>query len=246
MRNTNVVVNERIRQSGSLLMAMAVCGGLVTTEAFAQEEASAEVASPLPTTAPVENLPTEPAKAQSKDATVSPGIADVLKMAEAGVSMTVIKAFVEKSSVPFDPSAEDLIALKERAVSDDVTAALLKRGAKVRSEIVENTESVAVPTVVRDLSTGGQLDPESYDFWYYHYAYPRALSYSYRTLAPYWPQYYPNYYTPYGGAHLNGIRNRSSRSQFNSVRGSGSFLSQKRVGQSHRSFSGRAIGPGRR
>jgi hypothetical protein len=133
-------------------------------------------------------------------ATNSPGIAEILKMAEAGVSKDVMKTYVEHSSIAYDPSPEELIALKERLVADEIVTALLKRGAEVKAQTSPANRPVAAPAIVRDLSTGGYLDPDSYDFWWYHYAYPRALSYSYRTLYPYqlWPGY--NYYEPFAGA----------------------------------------------
>lgn len=120
---------------------------------------------------------------------LSSGVQDILKMADAGVSMDVIKTFVEHSPGTYDPTPEDLIALKEHKVPDEVTSALLNRRAAVKKQTERIRSDVAAPTIVRRLSKGRYLEPDSYDFWYYHYAYPRALSYSYKTLSPYDPRY---------------------------------------------------------
>ena len=130
------------------------------------------------------NLGEEPAAAP-----LSPEIQQILKMADAGVSKPVVLAFIERSSTAYQPTADDLIALKKHGIADEVTTALLRRGAQVKAQTEEIRGTPIAPAIVSRLSTGGYLDPESYEFWQYHYAYPRALAYSYRTLAPYDTRY---------------------------------------------------------
>ncbi len=118
----------------------------------------------------------------------SPIVKELLKLADAGVSKDVMKGYLQGSAIAYEPKADDLVALKQRGVADDVTTALLKRAIETRKQ-ADAQSSPAMPDIVRRSTTGGQIDPESYDFWYLHYAYPRALSYSYKTLAPYQPHY---------------------------------------------------------
>lgn len=124
-------------------------------------------------------------QAERSPAPYSAGIQEIVNLADAGVSGDVIKAFIERSAVKYDPTAADLIALKKRGVGDEVLTALLKRSASPKTRSRPAGGAVAAPAIVRDFSTGGRLDPESYEFWYYHYAYPRALASSYQTLSPY-------------------------------------------------------------
>lgn len=134
---------------------------------------------------------TAPSAAPSASVTARPNparpIDEILKLAEASVSKEVMLSFVASSATFYNLSAADVIALKEKGVVDEVITALLKRDAEVKSSVAQARGTTAAPSIVRRLATEGQLDPESYDFWFYHYAYPRALSESYRMLAPYDP-----------------------------------------------------------
>lgn len=113
----------------------------------------------------------------------SVGIDEILKMVEAGVSKDVIKTFIENSPVPYNLSASDLIALKSRGVTDDLTTALMKRGAVMRTQA---NQAVADPTSTEPRASAsgtslqrerrGHLDPEGYDYFWYYYLYPRTLA----------------------------------------------------------------------
>ncbi len=115
------------------------------------------------------------------------GIDEILKMARAGVSKEVIKTFIENSPIAYNPSAADIIALKDQAVPDELTTALLKRGAQLRAQALQTHQANAVaPGYPNGGPRYGGFDPESYDFWWYHYAYPRALGdANQRMFAPY-------------------------------------------------------------
>lgn len=131
--------------------------------------------------------PASPGRAASKA-----GVAlDIIRMMDAGVSKEVIQVYVESSS-PGLLAPDDLIALKAHAVPDEISTALVKRSAELRSRSAAETSSasgVAIPASVGSPSYG-RLDPEGYDFWWYHYAYPRALSYAKERPYPY-AQYSP-------------------------------------------------------
>jgi hypothetical protein len=177
--------------------------------ASVQEEKAATPSAVVPPPASSETATTMPDPQSKKPeaqecsaATYSPSIQEMLKLADAKVSTDVLKSFVEHSTIGCQPSAAEIVALKEHGVADDVITALMNRGAQVQAQTNASRTRVAVPTIVRDLSTGGYLDPESYDFWYYHYAYPRALSDSYRTLPPYYPPYAGGFARP----HRHGSR----------------------------------------
>ncbi|MFT5030692.1 MAG: hypothetical protein ACI9VS_003149 [Candidatus Binatia bacterium] len=115
--------------------------------------------------------------------TLSPGVEDIIKLVAAGVDAEIVRNYVAHSKTPYTLTANDIIALKEKKVPDDVTAAMLLRGQQQKKP-----KRVAMPRIVQQLSTGGELDTESYEFFQNHYLYPRALSSSYKTLAPHAPQ----------------------------------------------------------
>jgi len=99
---------------------------------------------------------------------------------------------VETSARIAQPSGADIIAMKARGLPDEVIVTMMHRSIAQARE-ARARQTVAAPAIVRQLSTDGQLDPDSYEFFWYHYAYPRALASSYRTLAPYSPSYYQRY-----------------------------------------------------
>jgi len=119
-------------------------------------------------------------------------VAEVLKMLDAKVSKEVIKAYIDGSTAPCNPTAADIIALKEHGATDDITTALLKRGTEVRAQAaqaaVANAGAVAAAPV--------RLDPESYDYFTQYYLYPRTLASVNQRLGIY-PAPYP--YGGYGG-----------------------------------------------
>jgi hypothetical protein len=169
------------------------------TNTPASTSATASV-SPPATAATTEGAakPTPPASPYS------PGVGELLKLAEAKVSKEVMLKFVATSDLVVYPTAGELVAMKKQDVPDEVIVAFMDRGAALIKESrgIEQDRRIAVPSIVSALSTEGEMDPDSYEFWWYHYAYPRALSFSYKTLTPYLPTTYDTYsYYPrrYGG-----------------------------------------------
>src|SRR5258708_13908267 len=62
----------------------------------------------------------------------SPGVADVVKMADAKVDPEIIKAYIHSSPVAYSPSASEIIALNDRGLPPDVLTAILHRGGELR------------------------------------------------------------------------------------------------------------------
>jgi hypothetical protein len=106
----------------------------------------------------------------------SDGVDEVLKMVKAGVSTEVIRTYIENSPVVYNLNAADIIALKEHGVPDELTTAMMRRGAalkaQVRQAMADNARFSAHPAPRRHY----QLDPEGYDYFQYYYLYPRTLS----------------------------------------------------------------------
>ncbi len=143
-----------------------------------------------------------PAPATGATGECSPGVSETLKLVQAGVSKDIIRSYIEQSPTAYQLKAADVLALKENSVPDELILAMIKRGAELRAQAGRPPGVVApaqTPTrvVIRTPAYGG-LDPESYDFWWYHYAYPRALAAANQRLLSGGVPYYGFSYYPYG------------------------------------------------
>jgi hypothetical protein len=153
---------------------------------------------------------------------------EILKMVQAGVSKDVMQAYIETAPVVPHLSAADIVALKEHGMPDELTLALLKRGAELAAQAkpaVASTETparvfgtISLNELAAVLRSGqlnhGQLDPEGYDYFRYYYLFPRTLaSANERILSSYpaFPEYgpcSPGYASPWN------LRSRSFAPQF--------------------------------
>ena len=160
----------------------------------------------------------DPSEAAVQSPTQYPvGVDAILKMLQAGVSKDVVKTYIETAQVATRLSAADLVTLKERGVPDDLTVALMKRGAELAAQANESGASNAAPAKVtgtislNELAavlrsrqfSGGSLDPEGYDYFQRYYLYPRTLADANQRLLSSYPffrsygAYSPGFYSPW-------------------------------------------------
>ncbi len=118
----------KVRLMVGVLVAAALGSGTLAS--------SAQVA----TSGPEQTAPAAPAN-------YSPGIRDVLKLADAKVDTDVIKTYVRNSTVAYNPSATEIIALKEHGLSGDVITALLQRGGELRAGAARSGQANAALAV---------------------------------------------------------------------------------------------------
>jgi hypothetical protein len=142
---------------------------------------------------PLKSLPTTP-------------VQEILKMADAGISKEVIKVYVETAPLSYNPSAAEIIALKQHGIPDDITTAFLKRTAEVRPQNSQAKETRPPPASVVHHDNRSYLDPEGYDYFQYYYLYPRTLATAYERLGPYPSPYSPGYYGAFGPYYPYGHR----------------------------------------
>lgn len=93
--------------------------------------------------------------------------------------------YIENAHVARSLTPAEIISLKEHAVPDEITAALLKRFAQIKAQSIQASTNALANPAYQTQPGNAYLDPEGYDFWWSHYAYPRALSYAYRMEYPY-------------------------------------------------------------
>jgi hypothetical protein len=154
-------------------------------------------------TPPVSTTPESKQTEQVKPSTVklSTGVGEILKMSKAGVSQGVIKTYIENSTIAYTLNADDIIALKEHGVSDELTTAMVKRGSTLRTQMDQASNVPAIPSVSLRSRRGGAFDPESYDYFQYYYLYPRTLAAANQRLYSYSGSFYdfPGYGYGYSG-----------------------------------------------
>jgi hypothetical protein len=111
-------------------------------------------------------------------------------MVQGGVSMEVIKDFIENSRVPYNLNADDIISLKSHSVPDDLTRAMIKRGAA----LMPASRPGRGPADSGNRPRPAMLDPEGYDYFQYYYLYPRTLAAANQRLYSSYPSFG---YSPY-------------------------------------------------
>jgi hypothetical protein len=128
----------------------------------------------------------------------SPGVADIVKMVDAKVDPEVVKTYIQNSPTAYNPSATEIIALRDHGVGTDILTAMLQHGANVRAQAMRAAPAAANPLDTQ--APPGAVNPyaPAYDYRVqpasasYAYTYPDA-SYAYSSYAYAYPSYY------YGG-----------------------------------------------
>ncbi len=86
----------------------------------------------------------------------SGGCNDVVKLAKSGVDESVVISFIKASPGPFQPSAEEIIKMRDDGVSSPVISAMLQRQAEVRTEsLTAASQTAAQAPVITDSAPQG-------------------------------------------------------------------------------------------
>src|SRR5689334_23028047 len=134
----------------------------------------------------------------------STGIPEILKMIDAKVDVEIIKAFIKNSLVAYNPSAGEIIAMKDRGVPNEIVTAMIQRGGELRPSL--SAPPVSAPArppyntaPPYDYGAATDMAPyaPSYPAYPYSYASYPYTSYVYAGY-PYYPYYSFSYsYWPY-------------------------------------------------
>jgi len=79
--------------------------------------------------------------------TYSPGVTEIIKLLDAKVDAQVVLAYIQNSTVPYDPEASELIALKEHGASTETLVALLHRGDELRLQLAQAQSASTPPPI---------------------------------------------------------------------------------------------------
>jgi hypothetical protein len=123
--------------------------------------------------APVPGAP-EPAQA-GVPANLSPGAAEVVRLAGAGVGDDVVLAYIQNSQAPFSLSADDVLYLKDIGLSPQVTSAMLTHDTTLRNQAQQYAPAATAPA-----APAAAAPPPAYVS-----SPPADVSYFYNNLAPY-------------------------------------------------------------
>jgi hypothetical protein len=180
-------VNRHKRFNGNLLRVWLVAG-VITFWASLESQCINAVAPGV-----VAARPNGAATPTISAARYSAGIADIVKLTDAKVDPEVIKTFIKSSQVAYNPSADELIALKNRGVGSEILSAILQRGGEVRAQALPAGQSSTAAT--QPYSGGATQYAPAYTasaqpvYASYNYGYP-AVSY----VTPAYSYAYPSYY----------------------------------------------------
>src|SRR5437764_4727840 len=83
-------------------------------------------------TAPTPDNPPPAAGAAAVPANISPGAADVIRLAESGVGDDVVLAYIQNSQATFNLGADDLLYLRDVGLSSPVMTAMLNHDTAFR------------------------------------------------------------------------------------------------------------------
>ncbi|HOX55927.1 MAG TPA: hypothetical protein P5205_03395 [Candidatus Paceibacterota bacterium] len=78
-------------------------------------------------------------------ATLSPGAAEVVKLASSGVGDEVVLAYIKNSQAAFNLSADDVLYLKDLGLSPEVTSAMLNHDSTLRGQPQQYAPAAASP-----------------------------------------------------------------------------------------------------
>ncbi len=133
----------------------------------------------------------DPATNQPAASAFSPAVSEVLKLADAGVSKEVMKAYAECSPSADPPTAAAIIAMKQHKVPDEIVTLMVRRGAQARIAVARAKQDAVARVLAARRRAAGGLDPESYEYFQHYYLQPRALASVYQRLSPYYYPWFP-------------------------------------------------------
>jgi hypothetical protein len=126
------------------------------------------------------------------------GVDEIAKMSQGGVEPEVILNYIESSSVPYRPNADEVVRLHDLGVSPQVITALIRHGAKVQQQAAAayaqnqqrtTEEAKAAAATGNTYSAPVYAAPGvTYNYAYPDYGYGAYPVYSYPTFYSY-PRY---------------------------------------------------------
>src|SRR5665213_3335370 len=122
-------MNTRNLPASFLLLAIGA-GAVLLIGAFTRFDPTnsplAAAPSPAPPLLTQDDPPAEAASEPTLPADLSPGLSELIKLAQAHVDESVILAYIKNSGQVFSPSADEILYLSDLGLSQDVIGTLVK------------------------------------------------------------------------------------------------------------------------
>ncbi|HTA29681.1 MAG TPA: DUF6600 domain-containing protein [Candidatus Cybelea sp.] len=158
-------MNTRNLPASVLLLAIGA-GAVLVIGAFARFDPAS---SPHPATSSAtpppltqDDPPTEAAAESALPVDLSPGLAEIIKLAQAHVDESVIVAYVKNSGQVFSPTADEILYLSDLGLSQDVIGILVKSApAASAAQKVQETAAALPPTPLGLLTAAAQSQPDA-------------------------------------------------------------------------------------
>src|ERR1035437_5395382 len=161
---------------------------------------------------------TAPTAQAAPAARYSSSVADIVKLVDAKVDAEVIKTYVRNSPTAYNPSATEIIALKDRGVGSEILTAMLQRGAEVRVQSMQAAQAAwgaatqqanpgaanpYAPAPDYGYATQPVYPNDAYSYPVDSYAYP-GYNYGYGNYGYGWPYFWPSLSFSFGGYPYHG------------------------------------------
>jgi hypothetical protein len=140
----------------------------------------------------------------------SGAINDVVKLAKSGVEESVVLTYIRTCQGAFQPSADEIVKLRDLGISSQVIMAMLERGGELRRQVQQAQAKPAPASTAAPATTqaapvcrypassvvyvGGSCPGYTYpySYWYYWWSYPSYYWWSYPSYC-WWSSCYSCY-----------------------------------------------------
>ena len=115
-----------LAENGRVAVWLLLAGMLVGGSAAVAADETASTSTP--------RVVTRPTPARVVNVRFSRGIGEIVSMVQAKVAPEVILAYINRSTIDYNPTAAEIILLRRLDVSSDIVMALLRHGAELRMQ----------------------------------------------------------------------------------------------------------------
>ncbi len=170
LRVASVLLSMNTRSLPSSILLLAIgAGAVLLIGAFARFDPvnSTHAAAPAPNPAALtEDDPPPEASAEGQlPADLSPGLAEIIKLAQAHVDESVILAYVKNSGQVFSPTADEILYLSDLGLSQEVIGLLVKSAPPeppaMMAQEAPATAPLPTPTPLDLLASASQPQPDA-------------------------------------------------------------------------------------
>jgi len=96
-----------------------------------------------------------------KAASISAPLREIVQMFDAGINPTVIQAYVESSSVAYQPNGDEISYLHEHGIPSSIISAMIQRGASLREQAAAAQSEAASQADAPAAANPGAFPPPS-------------------------------------------------------------------------------------